>query len=200
LDIKKHVLNQSEEVLIKKLKEGDQLVFTAVVQEYQDMVYNTAIGMLQNAEDADDITQEVFVQVYLSIHTFKGESKFSTWLYRITISKALDHEKKRKRKKRFAFVQSLFSNTQHEALHPAEFNHPGIQLEKKENAADLFKALKQLPDKQRIAFTLHKLEGQSQQEIAAIMNLSVYAVESLMSRAKNNLKKILTTHYRNKNF
>ena len=193
-------MNQSEEALINKLKRGDQSVFTAVVDEYQDMVYNTAIGMLQNAEDADDITQEVFVQVYLSIHTFKGESKFSTWLYRITISKALDHEKKRNRKKRFAFVQSLFGNTQHEAIHPVEFNHPGIQLEKKENAADLFNALKQLPDKQRIAFTLHKLEGQSQQEIAAIMNLSVCAVESLMSRAKNNLKKILTTHYRNKNF
>lgn len=190
-------MNESEE-LIDQLKKGDHSGFSAVVNKYQDLVYNTALGIVQNAEDADDITQEVFVQVYLSVGSFKGESKFSTWLYRITISKALDHEKKRKRKKRFAFVQSLFGHHEEEEIHPVEFNHPGVQLEKKESAADLFKALKQLPENQRIAFTLHKVEGQSHQEIAAIMNLSVYAVESLMGRAKVNLKKILDAYYRNK--
>ena len=187
-------MNESEE-LIDQLKKGDQSSFSALVTKYQDLVYNTALGIVQNAEDADDITQEVFVQVYLSVNSFKGESKFSTWLYRITISKALDHEKKKKRKKRFAFVQSLFGSHEEENNHPVEFNHPGVQLEKKESAADLFKALKQLPENQRIAFTLHKLEGQSHQEIAAIMNLSVYAIESLMGRAKVNLKKLLDTYY-----
>ena len=190
-------MNESEE-LIDQLKKGDQSSFSALVTKYQDLVYNTALGIVQNAEDADDITQEVFVQVYLSVSSFKGESKFSTWLYRITISKALDHEKKKKRKKRFAFVQSLFGSHEEENNHPVEFNHPGVQLEKKESAADLFKALKQLPENQRIAFTLHKLEGQSHQEIAAIMNLSVYAIESLMGRAKANLKKLLDTYYQKK--
>ena len=190
-------MNESEE-LIDQLKKGDQSSFSALVTKYQDLVYNTALGIVQNAEDADDITQEVFVQVYLSISSFKGESKFSTWLYRITISKALDHEKKKKRKKRFAFVQSLFGSHEEENNHPVEFNHPGVQLEKKESAADLFKALKQLPENQRIAFTLHKVEGQSHQEIAAIMNLSVYAIESLMGRAKVNLKKLLETYYQKK--
>ena len=190
-------MNQSE-ALIDKLKQGDQSGFTSVMDIYQDMVYNTAISIVQNAEDADDITQEVFVQVYLSVNSFKGESKLSTWLYRITISKALDHEKKKKRKKRFGFVQSLFGSQDNEQLHPVEFNHPGVQLEKKERAAELFKALKQLPDKQRIAFTLHKLEGQSHQEIAEIMNTSLYAVESLMGRAKTNLKKVLYNYYQEK--
>ncbi|MBC7889948.1 MAG: RNA polymerase sigma factor [Ferruginibacter sp.] len=190
-------MNQSE-ALISKLKQGDQSGFTAVVDLYKDMVYNTAIGIVQNAEDADDITQEVFVQVYLSINSFKGESKLSTWLYRITISKALDHEKKKKRKKRFGLVQSLFGSQDNEQNHPAEFNHPGVQLEKKERSGELFKALKQLPDKQRIAFTLHKLEGQSHQEIAEIMNTSLYAVESLMGRAKSNLKKVLYNYYQGK--
>ena len=187
-------MNESEE-LIDQLKKGDQSSFSALVTKYQDLVYNTALGIVQNAEDADDITQEVFVQVYLSVSSFKGDSKFSTWLYRITISKALDHEKKKKRKKRFAFVQSLFGSNEEENNHPVEFNHPGVQLEKKESAADLFKALKQLPENQRIAFTLHKVEGQSHQEIAAIMNLSVYAIESLMGRAKVNLKKLLESYY-----
>ncbi|MEO6730361.1 MAG: RNA polymerase sigma factor [Ferruginibacter sp.] len=191
-------MNQSE-ALIDKLKLGDQSGFTEAMDLYQDMVYNTAIGIVQNADDADDITQEVFVQVYLSINTFKGESKLSTWLYRITISKALDHEKKKKRKKRFGFVQSIFGNQENNHHdHAIEFDHPGIQLEKKERAGELFKALKQLPDKQRIAFTLHKLEGQSHQEIAEIMNTSLYAVESLMGRAKTNLKKVLYNYYQEK--
>ncbi|MEO6232228.1 MAG: RNA polymerase sigma factor [Ferruginibacter sp.] len=192
-------MDQSGE-LVKKLKQGDQSVFTAVVNEYQDMVYNTAIGIVQNVEDADDITQEVFVQVHLSVQSFKGESKFSTWLYRITISKALDHEKKKKRKKRFAFIHGLIGNQQEEDLHPVEFNHPGIQLEKKESAKDLFKALKKIPDNQRIAFTLHKLEGQSYQEVSEIMALSLNAVESLMGRAKTNLKKALDAWYQQKLF
>ncbi len=190
-------MNQSD-ALIDKLKQGDQSGFTSVMDLYQDMVYNTAISIVQNADDADDITQEVFVQVYLSVNSFKGESKLSTWLYRITISKALDHEKKKNRKKRFGFVQSLFGSQDIEQLHPVEFNHPGVQLEKKERASELFKALKQLPDKQRIAFTLHKLEGQSHQEIAEIMNTSLYAVESLMGRAKANLKKVLYNYYQEK--
>ena len=190
-------MSQSE-ALITKLKQGDQSGFTTVVELYQKMVYNTALSIVQNEEDADDITQEVFVQVYLSIQSFKGDSKLSTWLYRITLSKALDHERKKKRKKRFGFMQSLFGKQNEEIMHPIEFDHPGVQLEKKESARDLFKALAKLPDKQRVAFTLHKIEGQSYQEIAAIMNTSLYAVESLMSRARTNLKKILNTYFQQK--
>ena len=84
-------------------------------------------------------------------------------------------------------------------LLPADFDHPGIIIEKKERAAELFRALKQLPDKQRIAFTLHKLEGQSYQEVAEIMSTSLYAIESLMARAKTNLKKSLAKYYEVKN-
>jgi len=161
------------------------------------MVYNTALGIVQNAEDADDITQEVFIQVYKSVSSFKGDSKFSTWLYRITLGKALDHEKKKKRKKRFGFVQSLFGGDGVEQIHAVEFEHPGVQMEKKERANELFSALKQIPDNQRIAFTLHKLEGQSYQQVAEIMNTTLYAVESLMSRAKTNLRKELKNYYNN---
>ena len=169
-----------------------------MIDEWQDMVYNTAVSIVQNTDDADDITQEVFIQVYQSISSFKGESKFSTWLYRITLSKALDHEKRKKRKKRFAFVQSLFGNGEEEQVEAVEFDHPGVLMEKKENAAVLFKALKQIPENQRIAFTLHKLEGQPYQEIATIMGTTLYAVESLMGRAKGNLRKTLKKHYEGK--
>ncbi len=190
-------MNQPE--LVEQLQQGNESAFSKLVDEWQDMVYNTAIGIVQNPQDADDITQEVFMQVYQSISSFKGESKFSTWLYQITLSKALDQEKKKKRKKRFAFVQQLFGNQGEDLVQSIEFEHPGILMEKKESAQALFKALKQIPDNQRIAFTLHKLEGQSYMEIAEIMNTSLYAVESLMSRAKANLKKQLNKYYSNNN-
>jgi RNA polymerase sigma factor (sigma-70 family) len=184
-------LSESE-ALVQKLIKGDVSVFAAIVDLYQDMVYNTALSIVQNEADADDITQEVFVQVHISVSSFKGDSKFSTWLYQITISKALDHEKKKKRKKRFGFVQSLFGNTSYNEPQLVEFHHPGIQLEQKENAARLFNALKKIPEKQRIAFTLHKIEGQTYAATAAIMQVSVEAVESLLARAKANMKKELT--------
>ena len=190
-------MNQPE--LIEQLKKGEEAAFTKLVDEYEGMIYNTVLGIVQNEDDADDVTQEVFVQVYQSISSFKGDSKFSTWLYRIAITRALDHEKRKKRKKRFGFVQRLFGNESNEIIHPAEFNHPGILLERKETAAVLFGALQQLPDNQRIAFTLHKLEGQSYQEVAEIMRTSLYAIESLMARAKANLKKSLTQYYEVKN-
>ena len=93
-----------ERDLIILLKKKDREAFKTIVETWQGLVYNTAIGFLQNAEDAEDTAQEVFIQVYESIASFKEESKFSTWLYRITVSKALDHLRKKKRKKRFAFV------------------------------------------------------------------------------------------------
>ena len=187
-------MNQQE--LIVQLQHGDEQAFRAIVEAWQNMVYNTAIGIVQNTEDAEDITQETFVQVFQSINSFRGDSKFSTWLYRIVVTKSLDHERKKKRKKRFAVIQSLFGEKDEE-IYPADFHHPGVQLEKKENAAALFKALKQIPENQRTAFTLHKLEGLSYQEIAGIMDTTLYAVESLMQRAKNNLKKVLEKNYRN---
>ena len=87
----------NEQALIERLKQGDQTAFKEIVETWQDMVYNTAVGILQSVEEAEDVSQEVFVQVYESIHTFKGESKFSTWLYRITLSKAMDLIRKKKR-------------------------------------------------------------------------------------------------------
>jgi len=189
-------LDQRE--LFVQLQQGNESAFAKLVDEWQDMVYNTALGIVQREADADDITQEVFIQVFQSIRSFKGDSKLSTWIYRITISKSLDHEKRKRRKKRFGFVQGLFGDNADDDIQPTEFNHPGVQMENKEKAAGLFQALKRLPEKQRIAFTLHKLEGQSHQEIAEIMQTTLFSVESLIARAKSNLRKILTEYYQDK--
>lgn len=180
-----------EQELIQRLRNGEEAAFKYLVDNYKERVYNTAIGIVQNAEDAEDVAQEVFIQVYRSIHSFKGESKLSTWLYRIATTRALDLLRSRKSKKRFGLLQRLFGEANEPVYEIPDFNHPGVALERKENAARLFKAIGQLPDNQRIAFTLHKLEDLSYQEISQIMKTSLPAVESLMHRAKQNLRKIL---------
>jgi RNA polymerase sigma factor (sigma-70 family) len=188
----------NEWTLIEQLKQGDEAAFKTIVETWQNMVYNTAIGIVQNAEDAEDITQEVFVQVYQSVSSCKGDAKFSTWLYRIAITKSLDHERRKKRKKRFAFVKSLFGEEGGEVIDPPDFNHPGVVLDKKEDAATFFSVINKLPENQRIAFTLHKLEGLSYQEVSEVMKTTLSSVESLMHRAKNNLRKNLEEHYKGK--
>jgi len=180
---------------VSQLKQGDEAAFRFIVDTWQNMVYNTALGIVQSAEDAEDIAQDVFVQVYQSISSFKGDSKFSTWLYRIAITKSLDHERRKKRKKRFAFVKSLFGEESQVVVHPPDFHHPGVVLDKKEDATALFKAIAVLPENQRIAFTLHKVEGLSYQEVSEIMKTTVSSVESLMHRAKGNLKKELENYF-----
>jgi len=186
-------LNEWE--LIEQLKQGDQSAFKFIVDTWKDMVYNTALSIVQQEEDAEDVTQKVFVQVYQSIEGFKRESKFSTWLYRITLSKAMDHERRKKRKKRFAFVKSLFGEGSEVVVDPPDFNHPGVSLDNKEKAAILFKAMESLPDNQRMAFVLNKVEGLSYQEISEVMETTVSAIESLLHRAKTNLRKELKTFY-----
>lgn len=181
----------NEVELIQGLREQDETAFKFLVDNYQDRVFNTAIGIVQNAEDAEDVAQEVFIQVFRSIHSFKAESKLSTWIYRITTTRALDHLRSRKSKKRFGIFQRLFGDNNEALFEVPDFNHPGVALDRKENAARLFKAIDKLPENQRIAFTLHKLENLSYQEISEVMKTSVAAVESMMHRAKQNLRKTL---------
>jgi RNA polymerase sigma-70 factor (ECF subfamily) len=156
------------------------------------MVYNLALNYVQNVEDAEEITQDVFVSVYQSIHSFQENSSLSTWMYRITINKSLDFLKSKQRKKRFALLTSLFFDNSNDLKHnPPEFNHPGVLLEHKEALGKLFKVINELPNKQKTALILHKIEQKSQAEVAEIMNISPKAVESLIQRAKTNLSKKL---------
>ena len=185
----------NEKELIALLKKKDREAFKTIVEVWQNMVYNTALGILQNAEDAEDTAQEVFIQVYESIASFKEESKFSTWLYRITVSKAMDHIRRKKRKKRFAFIQSLYGKNDGVMIEPPDFFHPGISIENKENATVLFKAIEKLSTNQKTAFVLSRIEGLSYMEIGEVMNLSDSAVDALLQRAKKNLQMSLKDYY-----
>ena len=185
----------SEDLFIERLKRKDQSAFRDLVEKSGSKVYNTALGILQNPEDAEDISQEVFIEVYNSISQFRQDSKLSTWIYRITITKSLEFQKRKNRKKRFAFFQTLIGLEETIADKDKQFYHPGVQLENKEQAAILFQAINKLPENQKSAFILHKLEGLSYAEIGEVLNLSVSSVESLMFRAKQNLQKWLAGYY-----
>ena len=187
------MINETE--LIERLKEGDETAFKTIVEQWQNMVYNTILGIVQNETEAEDLAQDVFIKVFEKIGTFKGDSKFSTWLYRIATTTALDHLRSKKRKKRFGFLQSLSGTSGEEKEQIPDFNHPGVSLDNKERAAVLFKAIEELPENQKTAYTLHKLEGLSYREVSEVLNTTVSAVESLMSRANQNLRKQLEDYY-----
>ncbi|MEX2347609.1 MAG: RNA polymerase sigma factor [Balneolaceae bacterium] len=195
----KHVKTKQieESSFIKQLEERDEDAFKQLVNEHKDRVYNTCLGFLRNPHDAEDISQEVFIQVFDSISDFREDASLSTWIYRIAVTKSLELIRYRKRKKRSGFFDALNSlfNEPDEEADESEFMHPGLQLENKERAGILFGEIEKLTEKQRVAFTLQKVEGLSYQEVADVMEQSVPAVESLIHRAKENLKKQLHTYY-----
>lgn len=181
----------TEQELIYQLKEGNEIAFKHLVETRQSLVFNTVLGFLQSQEDAEDVTQDVFVKVFESIHQFKAESALSTWVYRVAVTTALEYIRRKKRKKRFGFLTPLLGEENEPTLELPDFHHPGVRLDNKEKASMLFKAIKELPENQQIAFILNKVEGLSYQEVSTIMKTSLSAVESLLHRAKNNLRELL---------
>lgn len=170
--------------------------FRQIFDENNKKVFNISLNIVQHVEDAEDITQEVFIEVFHSLQNFREASSISTWIYRITVNKSLDFLKSKKRKKRFAFLTQLFHPETGEALHDvSHFEHPGIIMENKEKSKFLYAAMNQLPDTQRTAFILTQTEGFSMRETATIMNVTEKAVDSLIQRAKKNLRKILEKLY-----
>jgi RNA polymerase sigma-70 factor (ECF subfamily) len=176
-----------EREFLNQLKLADKDAFALLVYTFQKNVINICYRFLLNKEDAEDVAQEVFIEVFHSIRNFKGESKLSTWIYRIAVSKSLDEIKKRNRKKRISsFGEALRLD---QILHwMAGGESPDKKLVEDEQYAALLNSLNRLPENQRIALTLSKLEHTSNSEIAEIMKTSLTAVDSLIYRAKQKLK------------
>ncbi|MEJ6791801.1 MAG: RNA polymerase sigma factor [Lacinutrix sp.] len=191
----------SETEFIVQLKNKSEQAYNKLLDDFQQKVYATCISFVPNTEDAEDVAQEVFVEVFKSIHKFNGVSKLSTWIYRITINKCLEFIRKKNTKKRFAFLQSITGNAipMDKTSYFTDMNHPGVVLENKENSEIFFYAINKLPEAQRVVFTLHKIDGKSYKEVSEIIDKSVSSVESLMFRSKKNLHKLLENFYKNNN-
>ncbi|KAA3612700.1 MAG: RNA polymerase sigma factor [Calditrichaeota bacterium] len=170
--------------------------FRSIVESHQEKVRTTCFRYVHNAEDADDIAQEVFVQVYESLTHFREDAELSTWIYRIAVNKSLDFLRKKKRKKRFAQLTTLFGfdEGKEEIILPAS-GDPQQDMEANEQKHVLNTAIERLPENQQTVITLSKYQGFSNKEIADIMKLSLSAVEALMHRAKKNLHKRLYNYY-----
>ncbi|MEO0470948.1 MAG: sigma-70 family RNA polymerase sigma factor [Bacteroidota bacterium] len=172
---------------IQAIAQGDRKAFKMLYEIFSNKVYNTAISYVHNEPEAEEITQDVFTKVFRYAAKFKGESTVNTWIYRITVNTALNYLKKRKR--------AAFTTLQEQESQRPDFEHPGVVLENKEKASFLFKAIETLPESQKTAFILAFIEGLPRQEVAQIMDSSLKAIESLLQRAKKNLRGKLEHFY-----
>lgn len=175
-----------EHEFIDFLKSGSDAAFQQLLKDYKVRVINTCYKFLLSIEDAEDIAQEVFIEVYQSIREFKGEASLSTWIYRIAVTKSLDEIKKRKRKKRITSIGKLIGlENIAEILEGSALADSNIK--QKEEEKQILSALNKLPNNQRVAYTLSKVDGFSNAEISIIMNTSMSSVESLIKRAKKKM-------------
>lgn len=166
-----------------------------IYDDYHLMVFNLALNYLQNTQDAEEITQDVFVKVYKSYGHFKHQSSIKTWIYRIALNQCNDLLKFRQRQKRFSILERIFDDNGAIKHDRPDWNHPGIQIENSEQFHILILTINKLPEIQKSAFILSHIEGLGNKEIAEILEKSVGAVESILQRAKEHLRKELLDYY-----
>jgi RNA polymerase sigma-70 factor (family 1) len=176
----------NDEDLIRELKAGNMSAFKELFDDYSSLVFNVALRMLQNKEDAEDITQDTFLQSYVSIKNFRSEARLSTWLYRIAVNTSLNFQRKRKRERWLSLDFGSDESEDPREVASTDAN-PQDNLERNEIELVVQKAINSLPKKQRISLLLYRYEGLSYEEIAKVMNVSVPSVESRLHRAKQAL-------------
>lgn len=159
-----------------------------IYEHFGQMVYNLCLNYLQNKEEAEEATQDVFLKVHRHVDGFQRQAELKTWIYRISINTCLDIIRSRKKKSSLKLVFSKYFSKENSAI---DFYHPGVELENREAVAQIFEKINLLPENQKTALLLKVMEDLSQKEIAATMEISEKAVESLLSRARANLKKML---------
>jgi len=189
-----------ETQLIKGIQQGDRKSFQILVENYQRMVVNTCLGIVHNKADAEDLAQDVFLEIFRTAENFRGDSKLSTWLYRIATNRSLNQIRKNKRNRFFQSIEETFTGGRNRASEISE-NHgdqPDRNITDQQRKELLHRAIDRLPEKQRIAFTLNKYEELPYQQIAEIMEISLASVESLIHRAKKNLQEQLLDCYKKK--
>ncbi|MDB2657216.1 sigma-70 family RNA polymerase sigma factor [Crocinitomicaceae bacterium] len=190
-------MHLDDQSILEAISRNTDRGYHHLVDAYADRVFSTCLNLTRNQEDAEDVTQEVFTTIYLSLDNFEGNSKLSTWIYSIATNKCKEFLRRKTRKKRSGYHTELEQEDSHFVpLQIIDFQHPGVVMEDKERAKVLFSAIEQLAENQSLAYTLHKIEGRSYQEVAEMMEVSVSSVESLLFRAKKRLQQLLENYYR----
>jgi RNA polymerase sigma-70 factor (ECF subfamily) len=184
--------------VIRLILQGDRDKFRIFVEKYTSMVFRTCLGFLHDKDDADDLTQDIFIQTYQSLHSFKGEATFSTWIYRIAINASLNKVRKNSGNPILNRLDILFGSGKEKeiSLPVYETENPESILIRQEHNKWVQDALDSLPENQRTALVLSKYDDLSQKEIAEIMRTTEGAVEALIQRAKTNLRLKLSSSYK----
>src|SRR6056297_404526 len=181
----------TEHELISGIKAREEKAFKEFVDKYQELVVNVCNSFLHDRDDALDVSQEVFIKVFHSADSFKGDSKISTWLYRIAVNKSLNFLRSKKRKNIFSSLDLLLEDKQNNPIDSVADNGENAEekMSKNEDIERMIAVINQLPKKQKTAINLNKFEGLSYKEISEIMNISVTETGVLINRAKSKIQK-----------
>lgn len=184
-----------DSVLVEKARRGDLSAFDELVRRYEKTVFNLAYRMVGDEQDAMDIVQEVFVKVYQSLSSFRGDSKLSTWLYRVCMNSCLDF--KRKNKRVFVSIEEPVKVKDNEIARevPDPSQGPEEQVESIMLGERVLKILDELDPIYKSVFVLSELQGRSYQEIADIMDVSLGTVKSRLHRARCLIKTMLDAEH-----
>ena len=186
----------ADSALVQQLQSGSESAFRTLVERYQARIYRTVFSLLRNPEEAEDVAQEVFVEVYQTIDRFRGDASLSTWLYRLATSRVLKNRRRANAKKRFAHLTSLLGFDNNVLHEPPDHAHPQALLEGQQQLQLLLAHIAQLPGQQQVAFTLRHEQELSYEQIAAVLGTTVAAVESLLFRARQTLRKHVQPSFR----
>lgn len=192
-----NIIYRNDNQLLEGLKSGSRDAFSILVEKYHVKVIRTCTGFVHSQADAEDLAQEVFIEVFRSVNKFRGDSELSTWIYRIAVNKSLNFLRSSARRRIFSFITGDNGQEMQVAsdIVAGDESNPDENMNRNEQAEALRKALASLPENQRTAFVLNKYEDMSYKEIADVMSISMGSVESLIFRAKQNLQKRLFTFY-----
>ena len=184
---------EQESKLIEKCKKGDVLAFEQLIEAYQKKAYNIALRFMGNEEDAKDMAQDALIKVYRYIDSFKEQSSFSTWMYRIVVNTCLDEIRKRKK----IISISIDGNDKEEqykldSLLPANNETPETIFLNNQRKEEIQKAIYSLNDDYRNVIILRDMNGFSYEEISILLNCAEGTVKSRINRGRNQLKEKLT--------
>jgi RNA polymerase sigma-70 factor (ECF subfamily) len=186
-------VNADDHRLIAEALQGRTAAFGELVRRYQDRLYNTVYRLLDHAEDAQDVVQDAFLNAYQSLHRFKGDARFFTWLYRIAVNAAISM----KRKQRLALSPTSYRagrDSRDGLAEPpdrSEFSQPGQALERADLERRLQEALNRLSPDHRAVLVLKEMEGQKYETMAEILKVPIGTIRSRLHRARLELRELL---------
>jgi len=186
-----------EAEIIKRIKKGETALFSEIIKQYKGVVFGHCFSFLRNRQDAEDVCQEIFVNVYKNLKKFRGDSKLGTWIYRITINSCKNRLKQMQRLRSRMAEESYTGNDEEETntlvnnIKEKEENEPDNQYVSKEVRTAVFNRIGELTEEQRQVIILRDVDGLSYEEVGKLLKLSVSAVKSKLFRARENLREKL---------